>query len=39
VSDTLPDCLHYYFNCTGCERPFVLSCDTYHGSGGSWESA
>lgn len=36
VSETLPDCIHYYFHCTGCERPFILSCNTYHGSGGSW---
>ena len=25
------------FKCTNCQNEFVLSCDTYHGSGGDWK--
>jgi hypothetical protein len=25
------------FRCTKCARLYSLSCETYHGSGGSWE--
>jgi hypothetical protein len=41
VSSTVPyqqDIYIYYFHCPECRRLYRLSCDTYHGSGGSWEA-
>lgn len=34
-----PDIVSADFRCTTCEQLFHLSCETYHGSGGSWTHA
>lgn len=34
-----PDIVSADFRCTACEQLFRLSCETYHGSGGSWTPA
>jgi hypothetical protein len=39
LSEALPDAIRYYFQCTDCERPFMLHCDPFHGSGGKWYRA
>jgi len=31
-----PDFIQSHFNCSGCGEEFRLSCETYHGGGGSW---
>lgn len=31
-----PDVMSYHFTCMACSRPFILTAETYHGSGGSW---
>jgi hypothetical protein len=31
------DIVEHYFKCTKCGQLFVLSAETYHGSGGKWE--
>ena len=36
MSNTSPDLILYYFQCTECERLFMLHCDIYHGAGGGW---
>lgn len=33
---TLPDVLEYALACRRCGQRFRLSCETYHGTGGSW---
>jgi hypothetical protein len=33
-----PDDIEYYFACKHCKRRFHLFVDTYHGSGGKWET-
>jgi len=30
------DILEYRFACTECGATYMLSCETYHGSGGDW---
>ena len=37
LSGPRDDVVLCYFSCTGCNRLYCLSCETYHGSGGSWE--
>ncbi len=34
-----PDIVSADFRCTECGENFHLSCETYHGSGGSWSHA
>jgi len=31
------DFLEHQFGCTKCKQTFELSCETYHGNGGSWK--
>ena len=36
LSGAPDDLVLCYFRCTNCSQLFRLSCETYHGSGGSW---
>jgi predicted RNA-binding Zn-ribbon protein involved in translation (DUF1610 family) len=36
---TLPDIIRTEFRCAECGEVFLLRCETYHGSGGSWSAA
>ncbi len=31
-----PDVMRYHFTCQACRWPFILTAETYHGSGGLW---
>lgn len=33
---SLPDYLSYAFSCTDCGKAYELTCETYHGTGGTW---
>ena len=32
-----PDYFEYSFHCTSCGQAFLLTAETYHGSGGQWK--
>ena len=34
-----PDVFSYYFVCALCNSAYEVSAETYHGSGGSWQSS
>lgn len=34
-----PDIIGWRFACNGCGGCYLLSCETYHGSGGHWRPA
>lgn len=36
LDDTIPDVIHYRFECASCGAQFGLVVETYHGAGGKW---
>jgi hypothetical protein len=38
LSETLPDVMSYDLQCRICGQVFRLQCESYHGSGGSWQA-
>ena len=39
LSEAMPDVLSYRLECSACGQAFRLECESYHGSGGSWQRA
>lgn len=37
LSEAWPDVLSYRLECRACGQAFRLECESYHGSGGSWQ--
>jgi hypothetical protein len=37
LSKALPDVMIYQMECRSCGQGFKLQCESYHGSGGSWQ--
>lgn len=37
LNQSIPDVITYCLKCSNCGQAFKLQCESYHGSGGSWQ--